>query len=81
MWRREARPTRGRAFVAATAASLFGKAFTLSEEVHHAMLARGLSGSAVARDGARLHLRDLAYATAACAVALLLFGVGNVVVR
>jgi len=78
---RERSITRGRAFVAATAASVFGKAFTLSEEVHDAMLARGHSGGAVARDGARLHLRDLAYATAGCAVALLLFGVGHVVVR
>jgi cobalt/nickel transport system permease protein len=36
----------GQRFVAATAGALFGKAQTLSEEVHQAMVARGYSGDA-----------------------------------
>ena len=36
----------GRAFVAATAGALFGKAHALSEEVHLAMVSRGYTGDA-----------------------------------
>lgn len=78
---RERDARRGRAFVAAAAGSMFGKSLALSEEVHQAMLARGHSGRSVARDGARPHVRDLAYGTAACAAALVLVGADHVVGR
>jgi cobalt/nickel transport system permease protein len=43
--RRDRDVVKGRAFVAATAGALFGKAHALSEEVHLAMVARGYTGS------------------------------------
>jgi cobalt ECF transporter T component CbiQ len=43
--RREGDVARSRAFVAASAGALFGKAHELSEEVHQAMTARGYTGT------------------------------------
>ena len=43
---RQAHDRAARAFVAASAGALFGKAHHLSEEVHQAMVARGYRGDA-----------------------------------
>ncbi|WP_433607040.1 cobalt ECF transporter T component CbiQ [Dactylosporangium sp. CA-139114] len=48
----------GRAFVAAGAGTLFGKAHQLSEEVHQAMTARGYTGDARTLHGFRLSPLD-----------------------
>jgi cobalt ECF transporter T component CbiQ len=57
----------GRAFVAASAGALFGKAHALSEEVHMAMVSRGYTGDA--RSASRLRVRavDLVW-SAGCIV-------------
>jgi cobalt ECF transporter T component CbiQ len=57
----------GRAFVAATAGALFGKAHALSEEVHLAMVSRGFTGDVRTIDRARVTVRDLMW-TATCVV-------------
>jgi cobalt ECF transporter T component CbiQ len=43
--RRERSSARGRAYVAATAGAMFGKAHALADEVHLAMVARGYTGT------------------------------------
>jgi cobalt/nickel transport system permease protein len=57
----------GRRFVGATAGALFGKAHALSEEVHHAMIARGFTGEAKSLDRFSFRGADAAW-LAACAV-------------
>jgi cobalt ECF transporter T component CbiQ len=57
----------GRRFVGATAGALFGKAHALSEEVHHAMIARGFTGEAKSLDRFSFRGADVAW-LAACAV-------------
>lgn len=49
----------GRAFLSASAGTLFGKAHHLSEEVHQAMLARGYRGEAHTLTTFRLRTQDL----------------------
>jgi cobalt/nickel transport system permease protein len=78
---RERDVSRGRQFVASSAASLFGKALAMSEEVHQAMVARGYSGRAVAGDRVRPRLADVLLGSAGCAVAVLLLGVDRAVVH
>jgi len=72
---RKARPAsrstrEGRGFVSATAGALFGRAHTLSEEVHQAMVARGFRGDARTLDAVRLRALDLAWALGCLAVAV-----------
>jgi cobalt ECF transporter T component CbiQ len=62
---RDSDVTSGRAFVAASAGALFGKAHALSDEVHMAMVARGYTGNPRALDTARLRMRDLEFAAVA----------------
>lgn len=62
----------GRAFVAASAGALFGKAHALSEEVHQAMLSRGYTGQVRALDPAPVRARDLRWAALSLAVAVVL---------
>ncbi len=50
--------TSGRAFVAASAGAMFGKAHALSEEVHMAMVARGYAGNARTISVVRVRLID-----------------------
>jgi len=57
----------GRAFVAATAGALFGKAHHLSEEVHQAMVSRGYTGDARALDSFGIGVREIVW-TAACVI-------------
>ena len=76
---RDSDVARGRAFVAATAGSAFGRAHAMSEEVYLAMLARGYNGQVTALDRRRLHLLDL-YACAVVVTCVIgAFGVGHVV--
>jgi cobalt/nickel transport system permease protein len=63
----------GRAFVAAGAGTLFGKAHQLSEEVHQAMVARGYTGDARTLQSFRLAPVDAAWTvTVALSTAALL---------
>jgi energy-coupling factor transporter transmembrane protein EcfT len=71
----------GRAFVAATAGALFGKAHALSEEVHLAMVSRGFTGDVRTIDRARITVRDLMW-TATCVVsAVAILGGDRVLAR
>jgi cobalt/nickel transport system permease protein len=67
----------GRAFVAASAGALFGKAHALSEEVHLAMVSRGYTGHVRTLDPAPIRARDLGWATVLLAVALLLLRIDH----
>ncbi|HEY4378592.1 MAG TPA: cobalt ECF transporter T component CbiQ [Acidimicrobiales bacterium] len=60
----------GRAFVAASAGALFGKAHAMSDEVHQAMVSRGYTGNARTLDSARIGALDVAWLAACVAVAL-----------
>jgi cobalt/nickel transport system permease protein len=64
----------GRAFVAASAGALFGKAHALSDEVHLAMVARGYTGDARTVTAVRVGMIDAAFALTCVATALLLVG-------
>jgi cobalt/nickel transport system permease protein len=59
----------GRGFVSATAGALFGRAHTLSEEVHLAMVARGYRGDVRTLDATRLRVLDLFWTLGCAAVA------------
>ena len=69
----------GRAFVAATAGALFGKAHHLSEEVHQAMVSRGYSGDARAIDSFRIGALELVWSAACVVLAAAVLGVDRVV--
>jgi cobalt/nickel transport system permease protein len=75
---RERNVTRDRAFVAASAGALFGKAHALSEEVHMAMVSRGYRGNATTLTHTRLRASDLAFGVATMALALTTIGVDHV---
>jgi cobalt/nickel transport system permease protein len=64
----------GRRFVSATAGALFGKAHTLSEEVHQAMVARGYRGDATTLEGWRPGTVDLVWVLGCVALAALVLG-------
>jgi cobalt/nickel transport system permease protein len=70
---------RDRAFVAASAGALFGKAHALSEEVHMAMVSRGYRGDMAALTHARLRAFDVAFGVGALTLALTTIGVDHVV--
>ncbi|GAA1855259.1 cobalt ECF transporter T component CbiQ [Pseudonocardia ailaonensis] len=64
-----------RAFVGAGVGALLGKSAQLSEEVHHAMVARGFRGDATTLERHRFRAADLAFAAAiVVAAALLIWG-------
>ena len=71
----------GRAFVAATAGSLFGKAHALSEEVHLAMVSRGYTGHARAAQEARPGATELCWTVSAVVVAAAALGADRVLLR
>jgi cobalt ECF transporter T component CbiQ len=75
----EGNTRRDRAFVAASAGALFGKAHALSEEVHMAMVSRGYRGNVATLTHARLRASDVAFGVAALALALTTIGVDHVV--
>jgi cobalt ECF transporter T component CbiQ len=67
---RDAGVTSGRAFVAASAGALMGKAHALSEEVHMAMVARGYRGDARVVSTVRVRGVDAAFLLACIAGAI-----------
>jgi cobalt ECF transporter T component CbiQ len=69
---------RSRAFVAASAGALFGKAHALSEDVHMAMVARGYRGNAATLAHARLRASDIAFCAGTLSVVLTTIGVDHV---
>jgi cobalt/nickel transport system permease protein len=71
----------GRAFVAATAGALFGKAHQLSEEVHQAMLSRGYNGNARTIDSFRIGAREIVWTAACVAAGSAVLGVDHVIGR
>jgi cobalt/nickel transport system permease protein len=64
----------GRAFVAASAGALFGKAHALSEEVYLAMVSRGYTGDVRTLDAPRVRINDVLWGALFVAVAVLLLG-------
>jgi cobalt/nickel transport system permease protein len=75
----DANTKRDRAFVAASAGALFGKAHALSEEVHMAMVSRGYRGNVTTLVCARLRATDFVFGAGALVVALTAIGVDHVV--
>jgi cobalt/nickel transport system permease protein len=59
----------GQRFVTASAGALFGKAHSLSEEVHMAMVARGYTGNAKTLSGFRFRAIDAMFVVGCAAVA------------
>ena len=68
----------GRAFVSATAGSLFGKAHALSDEVHLAMTSRGYTGQARSLSVFRVRVIDIAWIAACLVAAVVILGVDHV---
>ena len=73
--------TSSRAFVSASAGALFGKAHSLSEEVHQAMVSRGYTGDARALGTARLAGRDLVWAAGCAASVVVVLGIDRALGR
>lgn len=71
----------GRAFVAASAGALFGKAHALSDEVYNAMIARGYNGNARSIDGFRLRALDLTWLASCVVAAAVVLGWDHVIGR
>jgi cobalt ECF transporter T component CbiQ len=76
---REKHDTGSRAFVAASAGALFGKAHALSDEVHMAMTARGFNGEARTLSRPRITTFDIAFAVTMATAAALALGVDRVI--
>jgi cobalt/nickel transport system permease protein len=72
---------RDRAFVAASAGALFGKAHALSEEVHMAMVSRGYRGNAVTLARTRVRAYELALFVATLLLATTTIGVDRALGR
>jgi cobalt/nickel transport system permease protein len=70
--------TSGRAFVAASAGALLGKAHALSEEVHMAMVARGYRGDARVVGTVRVGVVDAAFLLACMAGMIGVLGIDRV---
>jgi cobalt/nickel transport system permease protein len=64
----------GRRFVTATAGAIFGKAHTLSEEVHMAMVSRGYRGDAKTLSGFHVRATDIVFAFGCVVAAVLILG-------
>ena len=71
----------GRAFVSASAGAMFGKAHSLSTEVHMAMVARGYTGEARSIQVSRPAPRDLLWAVGCVVTAVAVIGVDRVLGR
>jgi energy-coupling factor transporter transmembrane protein EcfT len=78
---RQADTGSGRAFVAASAGALFGKAHALSDEVHLAMISRGYTGEVRTLDQRRIRPADLAWGLLAVGLALATVGADRVLAR
>lgn len=66
--------TSSRAFVAASAGALFGKANALSEEVHMAMTSRGYTGNVRTISQRKIQPMDIAWAVLCLVMAVAIFG-------
>jgi len=75
---RDADVTSGRAFVAASAGALLGRAHALAEEVHLAMVARGYRGDARTVGMVRVRTLDAGFALACIAGAVAVVGIDRV---
>jgi len=64
----------GRTFVTATAGAIFGKAHTLSEEVHMAMVSRGYRGDPRSLSGFHVRVVDVVFCVGCVAAAVLFLG-------
>jgi cobalt/nickel transport system permease protein len=78
---RDSDTARGRAFVAASAGALFGKAHALSDEVYTAMVARGYRGESVSLSAARLTPSDVAFGAVSLVMVLVTIGADRVLGR
>lgn len=76
---RERDGRRDRAFVAASAGALFGKAHALSEEVHMAMMSRGYRGNATTLARSRVRASEMALIAATVLLATTTIGVDRVI--
>ncbi len=68
----------GRAFVGASAGTLFARTYTLSEEVHMAMISRGYAAGRPTTDRARARTTDWAFLGVTVLVAVIAIGLDRV---
>jgi cobalt ECF transporter T component CbiQ len=73
--------SRGRAFVAATAGTTFGKAHAMSEEVYLAMVSRGYTGHPRTLSTTRVRATDIAWIAVCLVVVLAVVGVDRAIGR
>ena len=71
----------GRAFVSATAGTVFGKAHAMSEEVHQAMLSRGYTGRPRTLSAFTIGAFDIAWILACVIVVLAVLGADHAIGR
>jgi len=71
----------GRAFVSATAGTMFGKAHAMSEEVYQAMVSRGYTGQARTMSTFRIRAIDVAWVAGCALVIALVVGVDRALGR
>ena len=68
----------GRRFISSSIGVLFGKSYSMSEEVYQAMVSRGFNGNVRTMDDLRLTRIDALWAGLASLIALLLIGGGHI---
>jgi cobalt/nickel transport system permease protein len=73
--------SRGRAFVAATAGTTFGKAHAMSEEVYLAMVSRGYTGHPRTLSAFRVRTADAAWIAGCLLIAVAVLGIDRAVGR
>ena len=71
----------GRAFVSATAGTMFGKAHAMSEEVYQAMVSRGYTGQARTLSAFKIRAIDVAWVGCCAIVIALVVGVDRAIGR
>ena len=71
----------GRAFVSATAGTMFGKAHAMSEEVYQAMVSRGYAGQARTLSAFKVRAIDVAWVACCTIVIALVVGVDRAIGR
>ena len=71
----------GRAFVSATAGTMFGKAHAMSEEVYQAMVSRGYTGQARTLSAYRIRAIDVAWVACSAMLIALVIGVDRAIGR
>jgi len=71
----------GRAFVSATAGTIFGRAHSMSEEVHQAMVSRGYTGQARTVSAFRVRTIDMAWIGLCAVVIVVAIGIDRALGR